>query len=164
MDRMQDMLDHWDDLLRATGGALEQQKRYWYLIAYTCRNGKWCYQSPSETPGKLLLYNDDTSTKEPIPRLSPHVAKLALGIFTCPSGSMLAEAAHLRSKAKTCPNSLTTKHVSQEDAWYSLTGTIMRTIEYPLVATSLTQTQCAEIMAPILTAGLHSIHIQKNLP
>jgi hypothetical protein len=31
---MQDMLDLWDGLLRATGGALEKQKSYWYMLDY----------------------------------------------------------------------------------------------------------------------------------
>jgi hypothetical protein len=54
---MQDMLDHWDGLLRATGGALEKQKSYWYLLDYKRSNGTWCYKSPAEVAGALLLFN-----------------------------------------------------------------------------------------------------------
>ena len=40
----------------------------------------------------------------------------------------------------------------------------MKTIEYPLVTTFFTQKECAYIMAPILTSGLHAIRVQKHLP
>ena len=40
----------------------------------------------------------------------------------------------------------------------------MNTIKYPLVTTSFTQKECAYIMSPILTSGLHAIRLQKHLP
>ena len=161
---MQDMLDHWDGLLRATGGALEQQKSYWYLIDYERRKNKWCYKSPSSIPGELLLFNDATQEREPIPRLSVRTAQKALGIFTSPSGSMDSEARYLRSKAVEWANALSTRRINKEDAWYCLNSTIMKTIEHPLVATSLTPKHCSRIMSPILKAALHSVRVQKNLP
>ena len=69
LEGMQSALDTWDGLLRVTGGALEMQKSYWYLIdLFERRKGKWCYKPSSANPGELLLFNDDTGTKDPVPR------------------------------------------------------------------------------------------------
>ena len=51
---MQQVLDTWDGLIRVTGGALEKDKSYWYLIDYERRKGKWCYKSIGSTPGENL--------------------------------------------------------------------------------------------------------------
>jgi hypothetical protein len=49
-------------------------------------------------------------------------------------------------------------------AWYSLTVTILRTLEYPLVATTFSQDQCKELMKPILQTALPLCKIQRRLP
>jgi hypothetical protein len=161
---MQDMLDLWDGLLRATGGALEKQKSYWYMLDYHQRDGKWKYKPPNAVPNELLLFNDETGLKEAIPKLSAHTAKKALGIFSRPDGKMYDEVRFLKSKAKLWADNLRVNRIGKEDAWYCLNSTIMKTIKDPLVATSLTAKQCKAIMSPMLTAGLHSIGIQRNLP
>jgi hypothetical protein len=77
---------------------------------------------------------------------------------------MAAEVAYLVKKTKTWATSLQTRRIRTHDAWYCLTATIMKTVEYPLVATSLTKNQCGTMMTPLLKAGLHAIHVQRNMP
>jgi hypothetical protein len=49
------------------------------------------------------------------------------------------------------------------EAWFSLMWCIMKTLEYPLMATSLSQKQCDEIMQPILDAGLAALGISRKM-
>jgi hypothetical protein len=107
--QMQSILDHWDNLIQITGGALEKSKSYWYLLDYTFRQGKWTYKPINSVPGKISLYNDKTQAKEPIERLPPSSARKALGISTCPTGNMAAEVAYLVKKTKTWAASLQTR-------------------------------------------------------
>ncbi|MGL4350682.1 MAG: hypothetical protein ACRCT2_09010, partial [Plesiomonas shigelloides] len=161
---LQEALDAWDQLLRHTGGALEKDKSYWCLIDYTRSEGKWRYKSINATPGQLLLHNDATGLREPIERISPHTAKKALGNFTRPDGKMREEVLYLRKKACDWADSLRAKRIRKDDAWYCVNSSILRTIEYPLTATSFTKEQCAHIMAPILYAMLPTIKVQRNMP
>ena len=161
---MQGVLDNWDGLLRATGGALEKSKSYWYLLDYERRNGKWCYKSLQSIPGDISLHNDETQQKEPIERLAVHTGKKALGIFTRPDGKMKEEIQYLRGKTEDWATRIRTRHIRTEDAWYCLTASIMKTVEYPLVTSSFTKKECSYIMAPILEAGLPAIHTQRRLP
>ena len=47
---MQEGLDLWKGLLKATGGALIPEKSYWYLIDFTWHNGEWWNSTTEETP------------------------------------------------------------------------------------------------------------------
>ncbi len=43
-------------------------------------------------------------------------------------------------------------HLSASDTWYALTHAIMKTVEYPMMATYLTKEECEKIMRPFLNA------------
>ena len=66
----------------------------------------------------------------------PNVATLFLGVMFAPSGDMTDQVHHLRAKSVAWADLLRTKRISPEAVWYSLTASIMKTIEYPLLATS----------------------------
>jgi hypothetical protein len=51
--QMQSVLNHWDNLIRATGGALEKSKSYWYLLDYIYQQGKWTYKPTNLVPGQI---------------------------------------------------------------------------------------------------------------
>jgi hypothetical protein len=46
---MQNGLDLWEGLLKATGGALVPDKSYWYLIDFKGKNGAWKFATTEET-------------------------------------------------------------------------------------------------------------------
>jgi hypothetical protein len=47
--RMQAAMDTWEGGLRDTGGALEPEKSFWYLIRFYWKNGKWAYVTNKDT-------------------------------------------------------------------------------------------------------------------
>ena len=163
---MQHVLDHWDGLLRATGGALEKSKSYWYLLDYAYQQGRWVIKPKTANPGDISLYNDIMTSpiKRTIDHLNPAESRKALGIYTNPQGNMQAEKLYLRQKAETWAASFWSCQLQTGDAWYCFTSTIMKTIEYPLVTTSFSKKDCAYFMAPILRFGLQSVRIQRQLP
>jgi hypothetical protein len=161
---MQRVLDHWDMYLRITGGALEKAKSYWYLLDYIRRNGRWGFKSINAVPGTLELYNDETGVREPIERLHVNRARKALGIFTRPDGNMADEKNYLRKMAVKWASSVASNHIRRDDAWYCMTSTVMKSIEYPLVTTTFSPEDCAHIMAPILSVGLRRLGIQRHFP
>ena len=54
--------------------------------------------------------------------------------------------------------------LSHAEAWFSLQYCIMKSLEYPLMATSLTRDQCDKIMSPIRQAALPALRINRHLP
>ena len=77
---------------------------------------------------------------------------------------MQDEVRYLRGKAIKWADALRTKKLQPSEAWYCLAATIMKTIEYPLMATTMTRRQIDTIMQPILQAALRKCRIQNRLP
>jgi hypothetical protein len=53
-------------------------------------------------------------------------------------------------------------NLRQMDAWLALRSTIWKTLEYPLICTTLTEKQCEQIMRPAMSAGLAKSHICRS--
>jgi len=64
--KMQHSVDHWEGLLKATGGALVPTKCFWYLINFKWLNNKWQYVTSQQHPGNLSI-NDESQNRVCIP-------------------------------------------------------------------------------------------------
>jgi hypothetical protein len=74
-------LSTWEGILRSTGGALAEDKSYWYLLEVIYKQGKWRYATSTDQPGELFLANGDKSTCK-----EAHQPSEALGIQIRPDG------------------------------------------------------------------------------
>jgi hypothetical protein len=160
---MQGVLDRWGGVLRATGGALVPSKSYWYAIDFKWDGTHWRYRSTLDMPGDILITAVDGS-RVTLTRYDPHVAKETLGVLQAMDGNNHAEILHLRQKADSFADSMRTGFLSKNDAWYALTATILKTLEYPMAAITLTEKDWNFIMAPILTSGLPRAGIDRSFP
>jgi hypothetical protein len=75
-------------------------------------------------------------------------------VFFAMDGSNMEETQYLRQKAVDFADWVRTGFLSRQDATYALHRTIMKTLEYPMVATTMDKLQWDYIMAPILQANL----------
>ena len=163
MGQMQEILDHWGGLLRATGGALVPKKSYWYAINFKWTGSCWKYRTIADMPGNILITGAD-GERVVLTRYNPDVAKETLGVMQAMDGNNKAEILHLRGKAEEFADALRTGFLKKNDAWYALTATILKTIEYPMAATTLAEHEWDHIMVPILKAGLPRSGIERNFP
>ena len=69
----------------------------------------------------------------------------------------------MRIKAEVWQDKVRTGHLNQLDAWLALNTTAMNSLEYPLLATTLSIEECTHIMAPILAAGLPNAGMCRNM-
>ena len=91
-------------------------------------------------------------------------ANKAIGIQFHPDGGMKQQLQYLHKKiAKWC-DAVRTKKIHKHEAWYCLNATILKTIEYPLVATTFTKEECKGLLHPIFKVILWKCGIQCNLP
>ncbi len=51
----QNNLEKWAELLTATGGALNPDKYYWYMVSYVCREGEWEYDDTKSYEFTIIL-------------------------------------------------------------------------------------------------------------
>ena len=83
---MQDVVDHWEGGLRATGGALCVDKSFWYLIDFVWENNQWTYSSKEQQPGELDVRRV-SGQREHLLCLEPSEAKETLGVFLAMDGN-----------------------------------------------------------------------------
>jgi hypothetical protein len=57
-----------------------------------------------------------------------------------------------------------TGFLSKNDAWYALTATILKTMEYPMATTTMSEKDWNYIMAPILLASLPRSGLDRTFP
>ena len=82
----QTALTKWEDLLRATGGALAPEKSYWYFLNVIQKGGHWVYARPTDNNFTLQLGNGYV-----IQRHHMDTSQEALGIQIRPDCSMADE-------------------------------------------------------------------------
>ena len=159
IEEAQTALTLWEGLLRATGGALAPEKSYWYLVEVKLHNGQWQYAKTTDNDYQLYLPGGHQ-----VEKLDVTMSKEALGIQVRPDGGMEAEVEYLKNKVRTWCTLLKTQKIYGYEAWYCLTTTIMKSIEYPLAATSFTREQVDDIMRPLFKTALNMCNIQRHLP
>ena len=121
-------------------------RTFWYLLGFLWFEGCWRYKDEIEAPAILSVKDCDGTS------LSPNVARRTLGVRLAPDGNNEDEVKHLRGVAEKWKDHIRTGHLQQHEAWYALTATVMKTIEYPLLALTLTKEQCTHM--PVLMSGL----------
>jgi hypothetical protein len=115
MEITQGNLNKWARLLNATGGALNPDKCYWYLIYYKCRNGVWEYGYTENYSFTIPLPNN---TRAKISQLHITEAKKMLGVWSNPIGS---DEKHLKEvvvgKMKQWASRIKIAHLSVHLVW-----------------------------------------------
>jgi hypothetical protein len=153
-------LSLWEQLIHATGGALAPEKSYWYLVEVKRTNRKWSCVRKNQQPYDLILQEGRTS----IDRLEVYQAKKTLEIMIRPDGKMTDEVKYLKGKVYEWCDGICTKRLHPNESWHCVNSTIIKTLQYLLTATTLTEQQCKEIIRPILKTALALCNAQSNLP
>jgi len=162
-NKMQQSLQLWHGLLQATGGDLVPEKCFWYLIDFWWENNKWKYTKWNDAEHTLNIPTK-TGAKVVIPCLNTSEARWMLGVRLAPDGNNEAEFAHLREEALQWKNRMSTAFITCAAADFGLRQVLMPKLCYPLVATTLSEAQCQEIMKPILFQGLLALGVNRNFP
>ena len=160
---MQTVVDRWEGGLRATGGALVPSKSHWYLIDFVWTGTKWRYRTKVELPGDVSVLDKD-GIRTVLDRHDPATATETLGVWQAMDGNNSAEIRVLRKKTEAFAESMRTGFLSKADAWYALNSSFLKTLEYPMVATTISQKSWEYIMSPILKVALPRSGIARNFP
>jgi hypothetical protein len=79
------------------------------------------------------------------------------------NGNQIAQTKALWEKAVAWADKVRTSRFSHAEAWFSLQYCLMKALQYPLMATSMSKKQCHKIMKPIRAATLPALGINRHL-
>jgi hypothetical protein len=80
---VQKSVDMWAYLLNSTGGSLNPEKCYWYMVDYVCIDGEWKYAP--QVDWQVTIPMPDGS-KHPITQLDVTESQKMLGVWSNPTG------------------------------------------------------------------------------
>lgn len=69
----------------------------------------------------------------------------------------------MKERAIQLAEGVRTGHIQRHEAWITLTTMIMKSLEYPLAATTLSEAECTEIMWIILKETLPKTGINRYI-
>ena len=107
---------------------------------------------------------DHLQQRCPLHQLDADTAQETLGVYLAPDGNERTQIRHLKSKIDTWVERVRTKHISRHHAILALNSTILKTLEYPLPALTISKQQWTKIMAPLIQCGLQAGGICSKIP
>jgi hypothetical protein len=154
LEKIQEGLNTWEGLVRASGGALSNDKSCWWYIDFNFdHKSDWRYQKIEELEGKLTAIDID-GTGKALKRLDVNESFETLGVQLNPMGNDDAIFADMEQWAKDWSQQIKKSTLKDHEAHTTLNITIMKKLEYPLVAVNLTRKQCDKVMSTLLAKSL----------
>ena len=153
----------WEEALQVTGGSLAPQKSYWTPICYSDKGNKGNPSQPAAA-GLRLWMRDKTGQRQEVEKLDMDEARTMLGVNLAADGNNRSQVERMMKAATVWQEAIRTGKLHRSDAWTGLRTTIMKTLEYPLAATTLSQQECNKIMAKVLSASLPAGGVWRHMP
>jgi hypothetical protein len=121
-------MDTWEGGLRTTGGSLEPEQSFWYVIQFCWKNGQWAYVSNEETPESISVRYHAGDRVE-LERLEATEARKTLGVKTAPTGDNTSQFEHTLEASHKWAAQIKASNLRQMDDWLALRSTIWKTLE-----------------------------------
>jgi hypothetical protein len=165
LDRAQQQMDHWEGLLTATGGGIVWEKSFWVLVDYVWTGSRWRYRTQEDMPGTIYVNDCVSGQRKPLQRHEPDHPEVTLGVSLAVDGNSSGTIKKLQQAVKDFVDKIKPCSLSIHDIWQSFTTRIMKTLEYPMAATTLTFHEWDQLtMSPLLKAVLPKAGMNQHFP
>jgi hypothetical protein len=163
VNNLKQLSQTWERGLFSTGGAINLQKSFWVLMSWKWKNGSALLLPPSLHNHSLTLTAGyDVNSEILVPQISPYAAYRTLGAYISPSGGMHKAFEILRNYSIEYATRLQVSRLWKEAALWSYLLYLLPKLTFPLLAMSLSETQCHQIQSPALSALLPKLHLNRH--
>ena len=161
VQRTQEYISLWNNLLRATGGALEPTKTHWCNFAYKKIRGKW---KPMECDGELEIEDENSGQLVKLEKIAVNDARRTLGVYLAIDGSQTTHLEYLLDTIRIFALKMKGSFLTQREKMIALKTTITRTIEYGTTASYLSETQANQVTKELRKAVLNGLGFSRSMP
>ena len=156
------MLELWDELMEVNGAAIAPDKCWWYLVDFVWKGGEWKYRDAGL---QLELKVRDKDNKIWNLKYSKRTeAKEMVGVRLAPDGNEKGQLKALKDKASKWAQQMRSSPLDATTIWTALHRTIIKGLEYPLAATTLTESQLESVISPVLNSVLPRAGFVRTFP
>jgi hypothetical protein len=154
----------WENLLHASGGALELTKCFCYAIYWVWTNGRARLARPDELCTPVTVVDSATNSSHDLRIVDPTIGNRTLGVRIAPSGSDQSEYLHRVAQGREIARALQTAPISRTVAYLGYRSIVTPKVEYPLSATCFTEKETDKITATFLPTALRKMGLPRNFP
>jgi len=163
LQRAEQAINVWRELLYVTGGIMRSSKCSWTMIAYTPTPGTTKVIPDSKNPGVIHL-PDENGQLGVVPRYSSDNASRYLGVFQTTSGNEDRQVDELHAKVKEWNQMIENSCLPPALNLHAVLARIHRTLLYPLVATTITEDKLQAISDQLYWKSLPKCGIVRTFP
>ena len=100
-----------------------------------------------------LTVKNHEGVQEPLELVNADEGQETLGICLAPDGNMKHEFKRLQKKVKSWTTNIRTGRIPPMEAFSCISSTIMKSLQYSVVATTCSQDECNKLVRPIHDAA-----------
>ena len=162
LEKAQEELDLWENLIRTSGGGLEGDKSDFAIINYTWNEGTWQYEKKDENNKMTVRAGEER--RETLKQLGPSTARRTLGVWQAIDGNEMEQTTQMTKRSTEWARSAVRSSLSRADVKVGITTSLYPSITYGMEATTLTPEQCNEVFKPIRAGVLPKAGYCRNIP
>jgi hypothetical protein len=157
---LQKLAQQWERLLFSTGGALNLQKCFWFVMHWTWNAGHPVLATTATLPANLSLTSgQDLGNEITIPRIEPSTPYRTLGVHITPSGSSIGATQVLQDIVLEYAQAITGSYLSRKETIMSYVQHLLPKLRFQLPALSFKKSDCEKLMSVALNATLPKMHV-----
>jgi len=150
---LQVLAQEWERLLYSTGGALNIQKCFWFLLSWQWNNGQATCHTLTSLPYDLRTTSGgNTSTSEVIKRIETTEPYRTLGVWISPIGHNKGAMEILHQITTDFNKCITTSHLNRTEAIAAYIQHLLPKVQFQLPVLSLSQKECDKLTSVALAA------------
>jgi hypothetical protein len=146
----------WNNLLHASGGALEPPKCVDQLMSWRFLNDGSPLMHGGVSPHTVSVHSQQYSSLgtiiQKIPGLSAYTAHKTLGHYKDPNGDQVRQRAELQSKCGKAADFISRSPLNREEAWTYYFAIYLTSVGYPLPSCHFTKTTLDRIQRKVMSS------------
>ena len=162
-EQMQEAINAWENGLKTTGGAIVPHKSWLFPMDFKDTTAKAEFEKIEEFDMEFSV-KDHNDIRRNLQKIPSYQGKETLGVHLAPDGNNEAAVTYLKQKASAWHDNIVLGQLQLDLAWQASQTTIMKSIEYPLPALTLSEDECKKIMMPIKKATLAKTSLNRTYP
>ena len=145
----------WNDLLHASGGALELPKCVYQLISWRFLHDGRPLMQGGVSSHKVQVHScqqDNTSSVQTIPGLSAYTAHKTLGHYKDPNGDQVRQRKELQLKCDNAADFISRSPLNREEAWTYYFAIFLTSVGYPLPSCHFSKVTLDKIQRTVMSS------------
>ena len=156
---IQELTNAWEKAAKVIGGAIEPSKCWWYMLQFQEMDHSCEYKENHDN--RTLTVLDPKGVEKEIQLFHPTQAQEMIGVFIAPDGNHVQQLKEFEHKLETYAEKVKTANLHRYEVWTGLQSIVMKSFEYALPVTTLTEKECDKLMWKLLTFFLPKAGINR---